>query len=544
MVIEIAGNLFAGLGLFFVGVKLIGSHLKQMAGRGLRNLVAHAVNATWRAALLGMVSGAVTQSTNAVTFIVTSMNTAGMLTIRQAMPVVIWANLGTAAIVLAATLDIHLMVFYLLGLVGMAYYFDIEKSARYRHLAGAFLGVSLLFLGLQMIKVGAAPLREITLVRDFLHFSVQSYILSFLAGVIITLVAQSSATVSIIAVTMTHAGLISMDQTILIIYGAGVGSAASLWLMGANLRGVGRQLVLLQILLKCTAAVILLVFLALELGCNIPLIKAMVATITVDMDTQAALAYLVFQLVGGLATSVFSGAIYQKLVIWSPPGIEETLAEPHFLYAQALEDTDTALDLVDKELTRQLSMLPMYLSAADHANAQKPATSTDVLFKANQAVADRIDDFLTELMNRLPDRQALDRMLNLRTKNQLQIDLREGLQLFDQLLTGYGHFPDGNDGLARTLTEAMHFILLALIDTATTSDSDDQEMLQTLTSDRSEVMERIRHKLLAEGCQFDYQIQETLFTATSLFERLVWVVRHYGNVSRVRSLPNNAAVAA
>jgi len=74
----IFANLLAGLGLFFIGVKLIGSHLGQMAGRKFREWVAWVVRKPWHAGILGFLAGALTQSTIAVTFIVTSMNTAGL----------------------------------------------------------------------------------------------------------------------------------------------------------------------------------------------------------------------------------------------------------------------------------------------------------------------------------------------------------------------------------------------------------------------------------------------------------------------------------
>ena len=122
----IFADILGWLGLFFIGIKLIGSHLKQIAGRGLRERVAWAVHKPWRAGLLGVLSGALTQSPIAVTLIATSMNTAGLVTIRQAMPLVIWANLGTAAIVMVATVDIHLAVLFLLGAVGLVYYFDVN----------------------------------------------------------------------------------------------------------------------------------------------------------------------------------------------------------------------------------------------------------------------------------------------------------------------------------------------------------------------------------------------------------------------------------
>jgi phosphate:Na+ symporter len=73
-------------GCFFIGIKMISSHLSQMAGRGLRNGLLRLIDTRWSASLLGILFGAITQSTNAVTFIVTSMVTANLVQARAPSP--------------------------------------------------------------------------------------------------------------------------------------------------------------------------------------------------------------------------------------------------------------------------------------------------------------------------------------------------------------------------------------------------------------------------------------------------------------------------
>jgi phosphate:Na+ symporter len=79
MLVDILASLFAGLGMFFIGVKLIGAHLKQMTGRRFRMLVMKGTAHPAAAALLGSLAGAITQSTNAVAFIMMNLATAGLI---------------------------------------------------------------------------------------------------------------------------------------------------------------------------------------------------------------------------------------------------------------------------------------------------------------------------------------------------------------------------------------------------------------------------------------------------------------------------------
>ena len=86
---EIVADIAAGLGLFFIGVRLIGGNLRELSGRWFRRLIARATGNRLLAVLVGTLSGAVTQSSSAITFIVVSMMSAGLMTIRRAVPLVV-----------------------------------------------------------------------------------------------------------------------------------------------------------------------------------------------------------------------------------------------------------------------------------------------------------------------------------------------------------------------------------------------------------------------------------------------------------------------
>lgn len=530
MLLEILGTMTAGLGLFFIGVKLVGEHLKQLSGRGFRKIVTRAVNNPVRGALLGVLAGAVTQSTNAVAYIATSMTTAGLLPLRGAMPVVIWANLGTSALVLAATVDIRILVLYLLGMVGGAFYFNLDRSSRFRHLVGALLGVALLFLGLQFIKQGAAPLREMQAVRDLLELGADSYLMAFGIGASLTLIAQSSATVSIVAVAMTSVGLLTMPQTMMVIYGAGLGSAGSLWFLSSNLSGTSRRIVLQQIILKLASTAIMLVLFGLEQWRNIPLIQALTSWITPSISLRAAWVYLLQQLLGCITASLLLGPTLKLLARLAPATREEELARPVFLYDQALGDAETALDLVSREQNRLFGDLHGYIVTADHF-AEPTPRDVQALYRGNTGVSREIDLFLTELVDRNQDRQTMHRILNHQARNRVLDDLRESLFTLGRTLepTDDGREPTS---LEHTLAEGMHVILRTMADTLNSSekidlDENEATMLTALTSDRSALMERLRHDLLGHGEKLPHSVQESLFAATSLFERTIWLLGRY-----------------
>ncbi len=517
--------LLSGLGLFFVGVKLIPTHLRQMTGREVRNRVATLVDHPWRGPVVGLVSGAATQSTNVVTFIMTSLQSAGLIDVRRAMPVIIWANVGTSVLVMVATVDIRVAVSMLLAVVGLAYYLDVDRSSRFRHLAGALLGVALLFLGLQLIKGGAAPLQEMASVHEALQRASAWWGALFLVGALVTAVLQSSGTVSAIAATMTSVGLLSMEQTVLIIYGASVGSAISLWFLSAALHGVGRQLVVLQVLFKGIAAVAMLLLLWLELSAGVPLIIALVGTIGGNPGVQAAWVFLIFQLAGAAILTVFFDPIHRLMQRWSPVSRQEELSRPQYLYAQAVADVTSAMVLVEREQQRLVQRLPDALSTAERDAALPPREPADLLLAANRAVTGAIGEFVTTLLDRNADQGALDRLLGLQARNRVLADLGVEVHRFDRLVASV----DSEDAAALidALVESLHFVLMTLSSALMPDGEDDAAMLREMTADRSSLMDGVRTRLLSDGQALPLVARERLYEATSVFERLIWLVRRY-----------------
>ncbi|MBF0392061.1 MAG: Na/Pi cotransporter family protein [Alphaproteobacteria bacterium] len=516
----------AGLGLFFTGVKLIGSNLKQSSGRRLRAIISRGTRNRVAAAGVGVVAGAITQSTNAVTFIVVSMVSAGLIEARQAIPVVVWANVGTSVLVLLATLDMHSAILFLVAIAGLAHYLDLDRSARWRHVVGALLGLGLLFLGLDLLKQGAQPLRGLEITREFVAFSAQSHLIAVIIGTLLSLVAQSSATVSIIAVALVSSGILGIEQTILIIYGAGLGSGLSVWFLSSNLAGRQRQIANLQVACKAIGALILIPLIEIELKFGVPLVLALVRSVSADPVAQAAYVYLVLQVVSALAVTAFQGPLMAVLERASPPTREEELSRPRFIYELALDEPETALELAEREQSRLARFL---IDMLDSIRAEE-AGRTDrpdylAVHLAGRTLAAEIDGFLAELMERGPGGHALERTTRVQTRNQVLLDLldtvRDLVQAIDAGTVGPSLGP-----LTHAIVEALHTALTSMGEDGEAYDELGREVLLAMTGDRSAAMESVRRGLL-ENRQLGRAEQDLLFSLTSLFERGVWLIRRH-----------------
>jgi hypothetical protein len=91
-------TLVLGLGLFFLGIQLIGLSLRQLAGDSFRMLVQRTTHSRLQASLVGLLFGAIMQSATAVTFILASLASSGLIETHAALPIVVWCNVGLTAL--------------------------------------------------------------------------------------------------------------------------------------------------------------------------------------------------------------------------------------------------------------------------------------------------------------------------------------------------------------------------------------------------------------------------------------------------------------
>lgn len=520
---EILAAFLGGLGLFLAGVKGVGSNLQQMAGRRLRVAITKATRGDVSAALTGTLLGTLTQSSNAVTFIATSMVQAGLLPLARALPVVAWANLGTAVLVLVAALDLRLVALWLLGCAGCALAFGLDGKGRWRAALSAAFHLGLVFLGLVILKSGAAPLREAEAVRDAMALAGHALLPAFLVGALVTLVAQSSSTVTILAIALAGVGLMDGAQAGMAVCGASLGSGLSVLLLSGGLRGTARRLALFQTLFKALGAVMFaLPFLAWKLWPGLP-----TPWDVTDLPHQLGLLFVALQVVPALAIAPFLPLMPRLLARVAPATQEEALARPAFLYDQALEDAPTALTLVQREQARLLARLPGLLDGV-RQDAAPPVLPAATVSAAGVAVEQAIATFLQSLLGRGSCLEAeLQRAVALDNANSLIGALRETVAELSGLLElalRRGE-TDPVGALVPALAEALHLLLSELHDAALSGDAEDVVTLRRLAADRSDMMDGLRRRVFRAGAELSAGGHDLLFRATSLFERAVWLVR-------------------
>jgi phosphate:Na+ symporter len=518
--VELIGSLLGGLGLFLVGIKGLGANLQSLAGRRLRAVVARATRTPAMAAAAGLVLGGLTQSSNAVTFIVTAMVQAGLLPLRRALPVAAFANPGTAGLVLLTTVDVRLAVLWLVGVVGLMSALNLDRGGRLKPALGALLGLGLMFLGLDLMKSATAPLAAVGSMPAIQGGTLVLLLLPFLAGTLVTALAQSSSTIAILALTLHGAGLLTLEQTALAIYGASLGSGGAVLLTAAGLRGAARRLALFQALLKAGGVALFLALFLVEHLAELPLVLALSGWLAPAAEARIGLLFLLLQLASAALACAAPARMERLLTRLSPDSAEEALARPHFLHPRAADHPSTALDLVRLEQLRLLQRLPALVDPL-RAEPDAPQARRADLLRGSATLELSIGRCLDDVLAQAADHGETQRAVSLQAANNGLAALRETLGEFGDSVEA-----DPTPALRapfRMLAEALHLLLMQMADLAEAGDAEDAAILRRLTDDRSDMMDGMRRRL--GGADLPPGAQSLLHAATAQFERAVWLLR-------------------
>jgi phosphate:Na+ symporter len=526
---------WAGLGLFFVGLRMVSSHMRQFAGGALRSFLTRALHRPMAPHSAGLMFGALTQSTGAVTFITSGLIASGAMTMQRALPMLAWANLGTSALVLLAAINIESGVLVLLGLVGVAFFLGAEQAEKYRHITFALLGLGLLMFGLTMLKTSVASIGSDPWMREFVEFAGSGVAIALVSGFVIAVAVQSSSIVTVLALPLVHEGLISLDQTVLMIYGASVGSGFAVMLAASGMEGASRQISMVQAMLRAAAAAVLLPLFFVERDTGVPMVLALLRLVTDSDAAQCALAYALFQVVLVVFSEVMGKPLISLAARLAPPSPEETIMKPHYLFDEAVSDPDTALALVDLEHKRLLTFLPDFIE--DLRPVEERSTTAHPLklrFAASDAIASEIDQFLAATLRANPGMSGVDKVFSARTRLQTLQPLQVALRQFasDLIVVPVDERP----AFAEHMVEGLHAILMVAAEAASDESGYAQDMLYILTEERSALMERVREELL--GGSANIAGREALLSATLTFERIIWLLR------RLSPPPANPAQAS
>lgn len=530
--LDLFGGMLGGVGLFFVGMWLLTENLKALASRRLRLIARRWTERRMAAFGIGALAGVTTQSMAALTFIVVSMAKSRLVSTRGAFAIVLGGNVGVSLLVFMLTFDIRLVALYVVGATGLVLASD-RVAGDYRRIAASVFGVGMIFLGLGMLVQAAAPLGVHAWFSGMMEWTVGSLLLAFLVAALLTVIVQSGAAVCVLGISMATLGVLTVDQTIMLLYGVSFGSALIQYLLSVNLTGRSRQVAMFQVGLNVLISAVAVPALFVELELGVPLMKALALSLHQELAQQMALLLLFANLFGALAMLAVVGPVERVFARLWPPTPTEELEKTEFLHDGALEDVVSALLLVELEQRRVFANLPRYFETVRSGAELAP------LRRGIRSLLAEIERFQTDLLARhaVPARDEHGSML---TRQKLLVWLEEQVAVLCEAL---GELPERSDlGALRTsLCEGTDAVFQSLIHAMRSRDREAWALARDLAGDRSELMRAMRRKYGATAAGLDGPSRSRVIGVTTTVEHVFFLLSKLVQEMDVSALTETAS---
>jgi phosphate:Na+ symporter len=275
-------------------------------------------------------------------------------------------------------------------------------------------------------------------------------------------------------------------------------------------------------------AVLLPLFLG-ERAFGVPLLAHGIRFLVHDAAKQVALVYVICQIAAVGAQVLFNRPLQLLAQRWAPASLEEAISRPRYIYDQALSEPETALALVDREQARVFSLLLVHLGVKDHLDRGDAIPPRGSVLSAATALDQAIAHFLTDLADTGAARDVLEMVANRQARNSLLQSIHESLnELGDTASTPFE--AAAIQSLSTNLSEGLAALLMVAEDAVRSCDADDLSLLRQMTADRDSLVDQMRRRVIAADKMLSAHDQRTLYTITSLFERIVWMLRRYGSL--------------
>lgn len=363
--------LLAGVGIFIVGMNFMSEALEKSAGEGMKALLGKISNNRFSGVGIGAAVTAIIQSSSATSVMVIGLVNAGVMTLMQATPIIMGANIGTTitGVLVALKNDYFNMLMYLFCFLGvMMGFFKKEKLK----IAGLLCsGLGLIFVGLNVMSSPDAfgnPLVEsmfegIFRVIDF-------PLLLILVGVIFTALIQSSSAATGVVITMVGTGVLPLDLALFIVLGANIGTCVTALLASIGANANSKRVALIHFTFNVIGTVI---FTVIVWVFKEPMINFLVSMFPKDDAMSLQMRVSVFHVVFNVTTTcvllpfVSHLVKYSCTVIKDKKAVEDTrtlkfvddrlLSVPHVAIMQVKEEMDYIFSLVEENIIHSLSAM-------------------------------------------------------------------------------------------------------------------------------------------------------------------------------------------
>ena len=352
-------NFLGGLGLFLFGIKAMSDGLQSVAGDKMRLFLEKGTSTPLRGVLTGTFVTALIQSSSGTTVLAVGLVNAGLLSLRQAIGIIMGANIGTTVTAYLIGFDLKDYALPIIALGVFLIFFS--KNKKFNYIGQVIFGFGLLFFGMDVMGQGMKPLRTsdffINLMTDVEH----NVFLGVLIGTIFTGIVQSSSATTGILQELAHQGAVTLSQVVPILFGINVGTTITALLAGIGASVVARRAALSHFFFNVIGTMIFLplfltgIFLKVVIFITDKfyiLIPGSGSWETLNIKMQIAQIHGVFNITNTILLLPFVTILAAIVTKFIPSKEGEIDAAPQFLEPRLLTNLPVALSNAKHELLR------------------------------------------------------------------------------------------------------------------------------------------------------------------------------------------------
>lgn len=316
---ELLFSFFGGLGIFLFSIKYMGDALQKAAGDKLRSILDRFTTNPFMGVLVGIIVTILIQSSSGTTVIVVGLVSAGFMTLRQAIGVIMGANIGTTVTAFIIGLDVGAYSLPIMA-VGAFLIFFFKKN-KIQNIGQVIFGFGGLFFGMETMSGAMKPLRELPAFIDMTINLSEQPILGVLAGTVFTFIVQSSSGTIAILQALYSEGILNLDASLPVLFGDNIGTTITAVLAALGTSIAARRAAAVHVLFNIVGTIIFMILL-------VPFtayVEWIAGVLALEAKMQIAFAHGTFNIANTLIQFPLIGA-WAYLVTKVIPG-EEVLIE-------------------------------------------------------------------------------------------------------------------------------------------------------------------------------------------------------------------------
>lgn len=351
-------SLLGGLALFLYGMQMMSNGLEAAAGDRMKEILEKLTSNRILGVLVGAGITAVIQSSSATTVMVVGFVNAGMMSLQQAVWIIMGANIGTTITGQLIALDIGAIA-PLIAFIGVAMVVFIKKPMAH-HVGTIFAGLGVLFIGMEMMSNAMLPLREEPAFIELMT-SFSNPLLGILAGALFTAIIQSSSASVGILQALARSGLIGLDGAVYVLFGQNIGTCITAVLASIGTGREAKQTTVIHLTFNLIGTAIFTTVCVLTAHTAFSLTDLVASWTPGSPDAQIANMHTMFNVVTTLILLPFGtylAAFAQKVLPYKEEKTSEVLQylKPLPSSTRSLGTSAISVQQVDEEINHMLSL--------------------------------------------------------------------------------------------------------------------------------------------------------------------------------------------